>query len=328
MGKVIISGVGGSGVGSDECTATKDEVLKGYGAITKDSDDEVIQGTLELTGNAADSHVLAEKTYYNKDAKAKRTGAMPNRGAVNTTLNAGGSYTIPAGYHNGGGKVTANSLASQTPGNASAGNILSGKSAWVNGQKVAGKIASMGGQTIIPNAYSHTLSCSGKYMTGNVYVPAVSNLSAGNIKKGVRVGGVLGTHSGYVPSATDLYLRGNAIVPFQGSYSVRFDTGQVSLVGKYGVEYFGFEQFNFAGYNHFNLEGYYTGGISGYTKEIVLSDATRNNHVRVGSVVFPDNFDTGNFNCSFDISAYQSSFKARVSFHNFRASAIYHVWLS
>ena len=35
---------------------------------------------------------------------------MANNGAVSKTLNAGQSYTIPAGYHNGSGKVTANSI--------------------------------------------------------------------------------------------------------------------------------------------------------------------------------------------------------------------------
>ncbi|MGM9834595.1 MAG: hypothetical protein ACI31M_02295, partial [Bacilli bacterium] len=37
------------------------------------------------------------------------TGTMADNGAVTSTLNAGGSYTIPAGYHNGSGKVTAKS---------------------------------------------------------------------------------------------------------------------------------------------------------------------------------------------------------------------------
>jgi len=66
------------------------------------------------------------------------TGTMANNGAVSKTLNAGGSYIIPAGYHNGNGKVTANSLASQTSATAIASDILSGKTAWVNGKLVTG----------------------------------------------------------------------------------------------------------------------------------------------------------------------------------------------
>ena len=66
------------------------------------------------------------------------TGTMANRGAVNSSLNAGQSYTIPAGYHNGSGKVTANSLASQTSSTATSADILTGKTAWVNGNKLTG----------------------------------------------------------------------------------------------------------------------------------------------------------------------------------------------
>ncbi len=84
-----------------------------------------MEGTLELTGDAADSHVLTRKTYYNKDPKTRRTGTMLNRGAVAQELAAGGSYTVPEGYHNGGGKVTAKSLASQTGGATAAdGDVL------------------------------------------------------------------------------------------------------------------------------------------------------------------------------------------------------------
>ena len=70
----------------------------------------------------------------------KLTGIMEDNGAVSQALNAGESYTIPAGYHNGSGKVTGNSLASQTSANAAAGDILSGKTAWVNGTKITGNL--------------------------------------------------------------------------------------------------------------------------------------------------------------------------------------------
>ena len=70
--------------------------------------------------------------------------AVVNRGAINQTLNAGGSYTIPQGYHNGSGKVTANSLASQTDANAGAAQILSGFTAWIKGNKVTGSMPNRG----------------------------------------------------------------------------------------------------------------------------------------------------------------------------------------
>lgn len=160
MAKGVIM-AGGGGTGSDECTAARADVLKGKTAVTSDSNDEAVSGTLELTGDAADSHVLSGKTYYNTDAKAKRTGTMTNQGAKTSSLNCGGSYTIPAGYHNGSGKVTANSLSSQTGVDsgktaAAAAQILTGYQAWVNGSKVTGSMANQGAKT-------SALNCGGSY---------------------------------------------------------------------------------------------------------------------------------------------------------------------
>ncbi len=97
----------------------------------------------QATGTAVASDVLSGKTFSNSSGVGL-TGTMTNRGAINQTLNAGGSYTIPAGYHNGSGKVTVNSLASQTSANAGAGHILSGYTAWVNGNKITGTMANRG----------------------------------------------------------------------------------------------------------------------------------------------------------------------------------------
>nr|DAS25923.1 MAG TPA: hypothetical protein [Caudoviricetes sp.] len=65
---------------------------------------------------------------------------MPDNGAVQRVLRAGENIPIPKGYHNGGGTVRAAPLAEQTPGNATAGDILRGKTAWSNGGRVDGSI--------------------------------------------------------------------------------------------------------------------------------------------------------------------------------------------
>ena len=89
-------------------------------------------GAVELTGDAAAANVLSGKTFYNTDPDTKVTGSMTNNGTVSPSgLNCGGSYTIPAGYHSGSGKVTANSLASQT-------GVDSGKTAVAAAQMLTG----------------------------------------------------------------------------------------------------------------------------------------------------------------------------------------------
>lgn len=66
-------------------------------------------GGVTPTGDAVATDVLAGKTFSNANAIGV-TGTMVNRGAVNETIAPGESYTVPEGYHNGSGTVTASSI--------------------------------------------------------------------------------------------------------------------------------------------------------------------------------------------------------------------------
>lgn len=55
---------------------------------------------------ATEGNVLAGNKFY-AGGKTIKEGKMPNWGAVDTTINPGSSYTVPAGYHNGEGRVKA-----------------------------------------------------------------------------------------------------------------------------------------------------------------------------------------------------------------------------
>lgn len=110
MAECIFTGTGGGGISSDELNARAAQVLAGRSYVGADTEDEAGIGT------------------------------MPNIGSVQRTLHAGESMAIPQGYHDGTGAVAAASLAEQTPGTAAARDILAGKSAWVDGQRVDGSV--------------------------------------------------------------------------------------------------------------------------------------------------------------------------------------------
>lgn len=58
-------------------------------------------------GTAEASEVLANKT-FSTALLENAVGTMPNRGAINGSVNPGGAYDIPEGYHDGQGRVTGN----------------------------------------------------------------------------------------------------------------------------------------------------------------------------------------------------------------------------
>ena len=65
-----------------------------------------INAIVKATGNATADQVLNGITFSNNSGES--TGTMPNNGAVSKSISPGGSYTVPAGYHNGSGTVSAN----------------------------------------------------------------------------------------------------------------------------------------------------------------------------------------------------------------------------
>ena len=123
MSQAIILKGGAGGVGSDDVTASKAQVLQGYRTVTTDSDDEVIEGEIvnrgtfviasEVVNAPGEStvHVRFEEGYYNKDGQYKPTAKIPyavlpnvlgidaNKMLESLTI-AGTRGTIPArGYH-------------------------------------------------------------------------------------------------------------------------------------------------------------------------------------------------------------------------------------
>lgn len=180
MGRIWLPGGGGGGASSDDCTLMRAAVPAGMKAVTADSDDEAMEGTLNPDTTLAASQALSGQTYLKWNPQTKlferHTGSMANRGAVNQSLAINGSYTIPAGFHNGSGKVT---------------------------QSVKTK----GAQTYTPGTTNQTIAA-GQYLTGAQTIKGDPNLRPENIKKGVSIMGNIGTWEGYVSSPLNLFNAG------------------------------------------------------------------------------------------------------------------------
>ena len=133
-------------------------------------------GTYKGLGNATAAQVLSGYS-FSSAALSNASGSMPDRGAWGATLAINGSVTIPAGYHNGSGRIT---------------------------QSIAAK----GATTITPMSAQQTAVSAGTYCSGNIIVAGNGNFVAGNIKKGVNIWGVVGTFEGWVPTPQDWYYNG------------------------------------------------------------------------------------------------------------------------
>lgn len=106
---------GGGGLSASKlalATATEGNVLAGnkFYAGSK----TIKEGTLTLTGNVTADKMLEGSSGYANDAHSIVKGNMPNRGSWGATLSPGGVATIPSGFHDGSGQVTAVSLKTVT----------------------------------------------------------------------------------------------------------------------------------------------------------------------------------------------------------------------
>ena len=186
-------GLGGGG-GSDEVTATKNQVLAGYTAITSDSNDEPIEGTIPSKSattynTSTNDQTIASNQYLNGkqtikavvteniDAENIKKGVIVKVGDANNAgriKNIEGTYTTPS--------------SGQLP--ITLDKVLEGYSGFVNGgSEVKGNIQSQAGGTFYATQSDQTIVPAGKYCDGNIILKKLTqtNFSSVNILRGKTI---------------------------------------------------------------------------------------------------------------------------------------------
>ncbi len=164
------------------------------------------------TNGAGAGDVLSGKTFWGLQSGlwGPRVGTMPNRGAVTVTPGAA-AQAIPAGYHNGSGQVGGdaslvganikagatifgvagdNNVVNTSSGNATAGEILPGRKAWVGGAEITGAMPAVT-TDVAPGSTTKTIPTG--WYNGLASVTGDANLVTANIKAGTTIFGVTGS---------------------------------------------------------------------------------------------------------------------------------------
>ena len=121
-------------------TVTADKLLSGFTAHGKDG--STIEGACTFDVNSQDAtaavaEILVGKTAYARGVKL--TGTMPDNASVSGEISTkDGQYSIPQGYHDGGGKVgiAATEQSKLIPGNIKAGVKVLGVTGTYGGEEI------------------------------------------------------------------------------------------------------------------------------------------------------------------------------------------------
>ena len=219
--------------------------------------------TSDATASAAD--ILSGQTAYINSGKT--TGTMTNNGAISGVISEKAeSYTIPAGYHNGSGSMSIDSVeqAKIIPSNikdgitilgvtgsyegsggtdtsdatATAADILSGQTAYVDSEKLTGTMPNRGSVSRLITTKTGIYTVAKGYHDGSGTVSIDSaeqaKILAANIRTGVSILGVTGTLGAFTlvePIAYDFadgYVANATGWTYQANSNNRADVYQVT----------------------------------------------------------------------------------------------------
>lgn len=211
---------------------------------------------------ALQGEIVNTKTAYVNGVKV--TGNMVNRGAVSGEVTTrDGVYTVPVGYHNGSGQVEISDTeqAKIIAGNiklgvtilgvngsldasgidtsdatAAVGEILTPKTAYVNGNKLTGTMPNIGAQTADISAKATSITLTAGYHNGSgaikIATAEQNKIITGNIKSGITILGVAGkTEVIDTANVTDSAVNANILSGKKAFINGTALTGSMTNVG-------------------------------------------------------------------------------------------------
>lgn len=224
------------------------------------------------SADAAASHILLGKKAYVNGALI--TGSISSKSAATITPGTT-AQTIAAGQYlsgiqtiSGDSNLVAASIKKgvsifgvagsfTADATAVATDMLSGKTAYVNGVKVTGTIPSKGAASYTPGVSNQTIS-SGQYLSGGQTILGDADLVAGNIRSGVNIFGVMGTVNEFKSAKGSTSFSGGNSVTITCGFTPQIVVGYARLS------------------NGDRAVGYFVNGVGSFSGFGASSDATAN----------------------------------------------------
>lgn len=313
----------GGGADLDVITAGVGDVVAGK--VIVDKDGEPVTGTLAemndttfggigddayatspIVGTGQNANVGAFDYNLYGYKKGKLRVHIPN--ATSQNIKAGVKIGGPNGY------VEGTFTSDATVGGPA--HILAGKTAYVNGVKVTGNIPYQNAETGGDRAWATNMSNwagtinlgvrNGYYLNGVNWIQRdIPNYQPWNIKKGVNIGGVVGTFEGYIANPSDLYYKGINPVGFYSTNEnyVIFDAAQITLPDRNmnsDLYIKSSSNVSLVGYSYINIHYVCTGTTYGYTPVLRFMI---NNDETLGL----NYLSKGDFTLSINVVAYQKN---------------------